>query len=819
MKQKINSLNVSHHGYDYIQAMDVFSLEAGVEFKKKANKPLIVDINELPSLRGRPNTANLNPFFKRLLNQRVTEFAKEADNYITTCESLADFSELFLGCKPQIIKNLNPTWERKNKAENRLRSSLNLSDEAFCLVFPATAAPNYGVEETIRALKLLPEYVKLIFVGRFNLPHYEEAVKTLIDRENLSDRVFFKGPFYGDEYFEYLSGGDIAISPLSMKIANHQYILPSRLLDMITAEIPIISTNISEFFKLNCEWNIGFGLDYLHEQQIAKAVQNYIGLDETSKQLLRSNLSKLKASFSQEIEQQRYFDLVLKLTNSRVKKAAFICNLGIVNNKRLVTFCETLERRGVEVDIYCLEPTREELRKALKATNFIPLREKNSFSIDNKAFLDFALAAMSRIYVSDVKGVYNRMKYSIQKLFRNTKPKTNIYTKNQLTLTEKFAEEIAKVKDFSPDVILLHDTLASKAGVELYKNNQQAHLVMDVTEIPDLRERISVELRCLSPAAITQFATWEHAFIQDSKLIFTLNKSFKNFITERYQRNDVEVVKNIRPRFHPKRNPVRFLLNIAPDDIVVVFSGFSAHATCALPIIAAFAQLPSNVHLLFLSAATNNAFRKRLIAEIKKLELNDRVHFHAPIYGDQYLEVLSSCDIGLVLFETDVLQTKLVLPNRYLDFVAAGLPVLSSNVVDVQHYIHTYDTGDSIEEITEGNIAQGIMNIIDKYEIRGNGVINQTFKDNSHKLQEDICEENDFIHFSQKVRNLVKDVEQPKVAFLARQRLSSNTRIARQCKSLINEGCEVRLYGINEGPSPSLLNQMGDVKVEVIDIA
>jgi glycosyltransferase involved in cell wall biosynthesis len=817
MKAKINSLNLGKEDYDFIQAMDVFSLDAGVALKKKINKPLLVDINELPNLKGRPTAANLPPFFKRLLNQKVVELSEEADQYITTCESLANYSSNFLNRNAQVIKNLNPFWV-KNSSKNRLREELQLADDAFCLVFPATAAPNYGVEETIKALKLLPDFVKLIFVGRFNLSQYEAAVKAMVERENLVDRVFYKGPFYGDEYFEYLSGGDIAITPLSMKVTNHQYILPSRLLDMITAEIPIISTNIQEFFKLNSEIDIGFGLDHLHEQQIAKAVLNFMSLDERLKQLLKTNILKLKSALVKEKEQQRYFELVTELVKGNVKKAALICNLGIVNNKRLVTFCETLEQHGVTVDIYCLEPTREELRSRLQSTKFISLSAVKSISITSKSFLNYLEAVISRIYVNDVQDLFAKLAKSWGRLYRRIKPKVYFYTKNQLQLTEKFAQEVAKVNDFTPDVILLHDTLASKAGMELYNNNKNAHLVMDVTEIPDLKERISVELRNLSPKAVQKFVAWENSFIQDSKLIFTLNNSFKNFIAARYQRDDVEVVKNIRYRFYPTRNPVRFLLNLAADEIVVVFTGFSSVATCALPIIEAFTYLSPKIHLLFLSAPTNNSFRKRLIAKTKQLQLLDRVHFHEPIYGEQYLEILSSCDIGLVLFKTDMLQTKLVLPNRYLDFVAAGLPVLSSNVVDVEHYIHTYDTGDSIEEINPETIAQGIRNILDKYEIHGNGVVNNKFKDNALKLQEHICAENDFDYFSKKIRHLVKEVEHPKIAFLARQRLSTNTRIARQCKSLINEGCEVKLYGINEGPSEALLNQMGNVSVEIFDI-
>ncbi|WP_131781618.1 glycosyltransferase [Legionella gresilensis] len=807
--------NLATKEYDFIQAMDVFSLDAAVSFKNQIQKPLIVDINELPDLNGRPATAKLHSFFKNLLNRKIKSLVGKVDSYITTCTSLSEFTKSFLGCDASEIKNANSIWQKKSN-RNRIQEDLKFSNDAFILIFPATAAPNYGVEDSIHALKKLPGYIKLIFIGRFNTPEYKKKIQALVKKENLSRRVFFKGPYYGNEYFEYLSSGHLGLAPLSFHIKNHNYILPSRLLDMITTEIPMISTNIKEFYKLNSTAAIGIGLDYLNSFQIAKAIKNYIALTEYEKKSIKTNILKLKELLIKDKEQEKYLKIINKMVDLKYKKIAFICNIGIVNNKRLITFCKTLEEQGASIDVYCIEPPRQELKEELANTNFICLNNQNKFLfLSFLSCLTFLIKDFSSFFGSFL---FKHFKNIIQ-YYKKFIPKTFVNAKKQLLITRKFARKIKKIKDYNPDIILLHDTLASKAGIELYKKNPSAQLVMDVTEIPDLKERGNLALRNLPQPINKKFINWEKKFIQKSKLIFTLNSSFKIFMENRYQRDDIEIVKNVRIHTSNKRKSLNLTLNLSSSDIVVVFAGSSSVITCALPTISAFKRLPSNVHLLFLGEATNKIFQQKMLAHVKKLNLVNRVHFHAPIYGRDYLETLAACDIGLVLFKTDTLQTKLVLPNRYLDFVAVGLPVISSDIIDVKDYIIKYNTGEYLKTITPDTIATGIRNIIQQFKIEGNGERCSEFKIRAEALKNHVSEQNDFEVFATKIRQLVEHINSPKVAFLARQRLSSNTRIARQCLALKEGGFDVKLYGINEGPSIELLKQMGNIKVEVFDIA
>ena len=409
-----------------------------------------------------------------------------------------------------------------------------------------------------------------------------------------------------------------------------------------------------------------------------------------------------------------------------------------------------------------------------------------------------------------------------KKYFKKYKRK---YTSNsstadrvQLGMTNKFASSISKEKDFKPDVILLHDTLASKAGLKMHQNFSEAKLVMDVTEIPDLNERASANLRNLSNGAKKKFKKWEFGFIDKSKQIFTLNESFKSFIQERYGRDDVEVIKNVREKIKPKHHNIRELFNVGKNDILVVFAGMASPDTGAIPTISAFAKLPSNYHLLFLGNATNNAFMTSLKNNVKSKKLLERVHFHPPVYGNEYNDILGQCDIGLVTFKTYILQTKLVLPNRFLDFVAAELPVLTTNMVDVEKYVSEYDIGQVIGNPSPENIVEGIKKLVKKYNVEGNCKIDKSFKTRIKTLSDDILESNDFEVFGKKVRSLVDKDKKPKLAFLARQRVHSNTRIARQCKALVDQGFDLKLYGINEGPDENLLKEMGNVKTKIFKI-
>ena len=91
----------------------------------------------------------------------------------------------------------------------------------------------------------------------------------------------------------------------------------------------------------------------------------------------------------------------------------------------------------------------------------------------------------------------------------------------------------------------------------------------------------------------------------------------------------------------------------------------------------AIAEL-ATVHLLFLGAEGNYAERLRVVAIEKGVA--ERVHLIGPVPLEALLSYTAQADIGVSLLEDSCENHRLALPNKLFEYLAAGLPVVVSNL-------------------------------------------------------------------------------------------------------------------------------------------
>ena len=73
-------------------------------------------------------------------------------------------------------------------------------------------------------------------------------------------------------------------------------------------------------------------------------------------------------------------------------------------------------------------------------------------------------------------------------------------------------------------------------------------------------------------------------------------------------------------------------------------------------------------------------YRRELAELAEQLGVTDRLQILDPVPPDQAATVLTDADLGLALIEPACLSYRMTLPNKLYEYVAAGLPVLSSDV-------------------------------------------------------------------------------------------------------------------------------------------
>lgn len=104
-----------------------------------------------------------------------------------------------------------------------------------------------------------------------------------------------------------------------------------------------------------------------------------------------------------------------------------------------------------------------------------------------------------------------------------------------------------------------------------------------------------------------------------------------------------------------------------------------------------------------------------LTNKIKKhKKYGESVFYHPSVSGDVLLAYTSSADIGVSFGEDICLSHRYSLPNKLFEFIAAGLPVISSKgLLDSKLLIHKYQIGLTADNDDVEGFAKIVNNLSD----------------------------------------------------------------------------------------------------------
>jgi glycosyltransferase involved in cell wall biosynthesis len=75
-----------------------------------------------------------------------------------------------------------------------------------------------------------------------------------------------------------------------------------------------------------------------------------------------------------------------------------------------------------------------------------------------------------------------------------------------------------------------------------------------------------------------------------------------------------------------------------------------------------------------------------------------------------------NADLGLAIDHTDILNHKLALPNKFFDYIQAEIPILATNIIEVQKIIEEHKIGFILdEELTSSSLAEKVNQIRTSY--------------------------------------------------------------------------------------------------------
>lgn len=221
----------------------------------------------------------------------------------------------------------------------------------------------------------------------------------------------------------------------------------------------------------------------------------------------------------------------------------------------------------------------------------------------------------------------------------------------------------------------------------------------------------SHELYCEQEFARWQRATWaqiEQRHIGACDRVITVNPSIAGELQRRYGLPRVSVIHNAERTglLPPRSNYLHERFGIALGQQILLFQGGLSAGRHLGHLVRAMALLKSpDVHLVLLGdGQMADALRRTVV----RLRLQGRVHLHPAVPQARLLSVTCAADAGIIPYQPICLNNYYCTPNKLFEFIAAGLPILASDLPELRRLVHDQQIGKVDDLSTVARLAAAI---------------------------------------------------------------------------------------------------------------
>jgi len=244
------------------------------------------------------------------------------------------------------------------------------------------------------------------------------------------------------------------------------------------------------------------------------------------------------------------------------------------------------------------------------------------------------------------------------------------------------------------DTLLPNYLVSTLKGALLYYD---AHEYF--TEVPELVNRPTIQ------------KTWkliEQWIFPTLKHAWTVNESIAKLYRDEYG-NEVGVIRNVPVTVHALTTRTRAELNLPAAKKILLFQGAGINIDRGGEEAVQAMQYLDNCLLLFIGSGDVIGRLKEMTTELK---VTDKVRFISKLPFDELRAYTAVADIGLSLDKDTNINYRYSLPNKIFDYIHAGLPVLSSNLVELRKIVEEYRIGLIAEQHNPVYLADRIKEML-----------------------------------------------------------------------------------------------------------
>lgn len=204
------------------------------------------------------------------------------------------------------------------------------------------------------------------------------------------------------------------------------------------------------------------------------------------------------------------------------------------------------------------------------------------------------------------------------------------------------------------------------------------------------------------------FGRIERSWARRAARVVTVNEPYARVMAERWGVAMPLIVLNCAWRRRPpttRPNRLRAALGLADEHQIVLYHGGLSRDRGIEELIDALPALPATVHLALLGyGALEGALRARAADP----SLEGRLHVLPAVPPTELIEWVASADVAAMPIQPTTLNHRLTTPNKLFEAMAAGVPIVASDLPGMSGIVLEADCGTLVDPTDPAAIAASI---------------------------------------------------------------------------------------------------------------
>jgi glycosyltransferase involved in cell wall biosynthesis len=660
---------------DVVHAHDVAMLAPGAIGAAVTGAQLVYDSHEYAA--GVPYRERLWALFVTALERVVI---RRCAAVITVSDGIAErlVDRYGLIERPVVLRNV-PMSAKEPVAPGALRERLGIG-AAPLVLHQGAVAPGRGCEQLVAAMRDLPD-AHLVFLGD-GWPGHQARVEALVAAGGLSDRVHFLASVPIAELAGHTADADIGVSLLEDSCENHRLALPNKVFEYVAAGVPVVVGDLPELRALVERHRIGWIADGSDATALARVLRTAI----ESRGERADDVERARRELTWEREKLRLTELYGRLDGGSPRPTAIVLvRNAVTHDARVQREARVLRDQGHEVLIVGVAAGTAPAGDALVG-GLAVRRLKTGLRTVRRRQVERG-PAPARAPTRPAEPATPRTATVASRVRRT------------LVTADWYRRGIAEIRRARPRLIHCNDYNTMWIGVAA-KLLYGTRVVYDAHELwPD---------RNLRPEWRPWLLACEALFVRIADATLAASPGYADVMARRYRVARPLVIRNV-PDLQPAEPTAE--TRRPGDPPCAIYFGAITRGRGLEQAISLVGRHPTL--RLRLIGPEAWSYRSELDRFARGLGVRDRVELLPPVPPDQATLVMASADVGLALIEPTCLSYRLTLPNKLFEYVAAGLPVIASNLPVMAEFVEQTGAGLTADPEIDGSLDAALDAALD----------------------------------------------------------------------------------------------------------